>query len=667
MSDSKGAAGPQRVAAATGRYFRYHGALGPGVRLMRRLKFRSKMAIVLSCVALPFAVVAMTLIRTSYAEWRANEAERHGVAYLRDLLDVMDVARNYRSAVYAGFDGDARAQALIDQAAARWDEAFGRLEATDRTLGASLGTGDAVEQVRREHAAAFEHWRERPRADVMAAHDRMVVLLTDLADHVGDSSGLVLDSHLDSYYLVSAVLINGLPLSNSVAMVRGAGIDAVRAGKIDEGRRAMLDLGLQSAEFLLQRRANDLEKVTDATPALAAQLRPQQALDQTRGFLELMRSAMLGGAVKADAGELDGAAMAAIRSDHALAQRSLMVLEARLLGYRAQSAHALACYAALCGLALVLCGYATLSFYVVMRGGIVHLGAAIERLASGDLSRAPSRWGSDEIGQALELLKEAMGRLGDALGRVHQRAEAVCLTSGRIAAGNRDLTQRTKQVVSAIEQTSDSMEQLREKVHSGTEAVTKVDGLMQRVRTAAHDAERIVADLVERMGDIHLQSRQIGDIVGLIDGIAFQTNILALNASVEAARAGQMGRGFAVVAQEVRALAHRSAESARQIKRIIAESTTKIEAGTMLTRQAGTTASETLGAAAEAADLMRSVRQTTQQQSDTFFELSGTLSQMIESTHGNFALVGELAGAADELSAQGMELYEQMGKFQGQG
>ena len=298
-----------------------------------------------------------------------------------------------------------------------------------------------------------------------------------------------------------------------------------------------------------------------------------------------------------------------------------------------------------------------------MRGGMHHLGATIARLAQGDLASLPNRWGSDEIGDALEDLKAAMNRLAGSLGKVQQRAEAVCVTSNKIAAGNVDLTHRTRQVAGAVEQTSGTMEQLRETVHSGTEAVTRVDDLTQRVRMAAHDAERIVADLVQRMGDIHQQSRQIGEIVGLIDGIAFQTNILALNASVEAARAGEMGRGFAVVAQEVRALAHRSAESARQIKRIIGESTAKIEAGTQLTRQAGTTASETLGAASEAADLMRSVRQATQQQSVTFGELSGTLSQMIDSTQSNLALVGKLAGAADELSVHGMELYEQMEKF----
>jgi len=655
------------ASASSGRdFFRYHGALAPGVRLMRRLRFSGKMTIILSCLAVPFALMTLILARASYADWRQSQNELQGTTYLQDLFDVMDAERTYRRELRDAFAGDAQARVRIEQIDPLWNEALARLETADHARGAQLGTGDAVARLKAEHAAAFVNWQERPREDVMAAHDRTVMLLIDLADKVGDNSGLVLDSRLDTYYLVSSVLLNGLPLRNAVATIRGAGMDALRSGKPDGVSRTMLSMTLQSASLMLQRHVRDLEKVAAAQPALAAELNAQPALDATRGFIDLTESALIDGTAKVETADYSVAGVNAIKADHALAQRTLKALTVRLQAYQDRQFGSLLTYLVICAIALALCAYATACFYSVMRGGLARLHETIEQLAQGNLASAPAHWGADEISDCLRDMKAAMQRMGDTLGRVHQRAEAVCLTSGKIAAGNQDLSQRTRQVAGAIEQTSGSMGQLRETVESGSEAVRRVDDLMQRVRTAANEAERIVGELVARMGDIHQQSREIGEIVGLIDGIAFQTNILALNASVEAARAGDQGRGFAVVAQEVRALAQRSAESARQIKRIIGESAQKIEAGTQLTRQAGTTASETLGAASEAAALMHSVRQTSQQQSTTFAELSGTLTQMIESTQSNFALVGELASAADELSAHGMELYEQMGQFTSQ-
>jgi methyl-accepting chemotaxis protein len=223
----------------------------------------------------------------------------------------------------------------------------------------------------------------------------------------------------------------------------------------------------------------------------------------------------------------------------------------------------------------------------VLQGGLRLLGDHIVRLADGDFSARPTPWGQDEVAMALNRLRESLQAMSDAMRAVHDRAQEVSYSAREIANGNLDLSSRTERSVASLDALTVNMQAVSVQVADNVDALSQADRAMGDLVGSVRESEGTVNGLVDRMTSLHAQSRQITEIVGLIDGIAFQTNILALNASVEAARAGEMGRGFAVVAQEVRSLAQRSAQAAQQIKGIVARSTSDIELGSKLSVQAG--------------------------------------------------------------------------------
>ena len=286
-----------------------------------------------------------------------------------------------------------------------------------------------------------------------------------------------------------------------------------------------------------------------------------------------------------------------------------------------------------------------------------------QAVAAGDLTHVVRPKTTDEIGQLLHALSEMQRSLVRVVGQVRQGAEAVASASAQIAQGNQDLSSRTESQASALEETASSMEELSSTVRQNSDNAQQPNQLAQSASTVAVQGGEVVSQVVHTMTGIADSSRKISDIINVIDGIAFQTNILALNAAVEAARAGEQGRGFAVVAGEVRSLAGRSAEAAKEIKTLIQDSVERVEQGSSLVNRAGQTMQDVVDSIQRVTDIMGEISAASIEQSSGVAQVGEAVTQMDQATQQNAALVEEMAAAASSLRGQAHELVESVAVF----
>ena len=289
---------------------------------------------------------------------------------------------------------------------------------------------------------------------------------------------------------------------------------------------------------------------------------------------------------------------------------------------------------------------------------------AADRVANGDLSGNIHVERHDETGQLLTALERMQTSLVQTVRTVRLNAEGVASASSQIASGNADLSSRTEEQASALEETAASMEQLGSTVRQNADNARAANQMAVNASQVAEQGGAVVAEVVETMKGINNSSHQIADIISVIDSIAFQTNILALNAAVEAARAGEQGRGFAVVAGEVRTLAQRSAEAAKEIKALITTSVERVEQGTQLVDKAGTTMADIVAAIRRVTDIMAEISAASQEQSQGVAQVGEAVTQMDQTTQQNAALVEESAAAAGSLRKQAQDLVQAVAVFQ---
>ncbi|MCA1325005.1 methyl-accepting chemotaxis protein [Herbaspirillum sp. alder98] len=289
----------------------------------------------------------------------------------------------------------------------------------------------------------------------------------------------------------------------------------------------------------------------------------------------------------------------------------------------------------------------------------------LEDIASGqgDLTRRLEAQGRDELAQIAGAFNRFADKISHTLLDIRRASESVRTSSGEIASGNLNLSNRTEQQAGSLEETASAMEELTSTVKQNADNARQASQLAVSASEVAVQGGQVVGQVVETMNSINESSRKIVDIISVIDGIAFQTNILALNAAVEAARAGEQGRGFAVVASEVRSLAQRSAAAAKQIKDLIDDSVHKVEAGSQLVGQAGTTMSEVVASVRRVTDVVAEISSANQEQSAGINEIGRAVTQMDEATQQNAALVEQAAAAATSLQEQASQLAETVAGF----
>ena len=286
-----------------------------------------------------------------------------------------------------------------------------------------------------------------------------------------------------------------------------------------------------------------------------------------------------------------------------------------------------------------------------------------ETVAAGNLGSQIEITRRDETGQLLAALKAMNDSLNGIVTTVRQSSESIATGTQQISSGNTDLSHRTEEQAGSLQQTAASLEQMTSTVKSNADTARTASQVATAARDVATLGGEAVARVVQTMGDISAASQRITDITGVIDSIAFQTNILALNAAVEAARAGEQGRGFAVVASEVRVLAQRSAQAAKEIKSLIGDSTQKVEVGSKLVEDAGRTMDEIVAQVRRVDDLLGEISSSTTEQTQGIAQVSSAVNQLDQVTQQNAALVEESAAAAESLSQQAQRLVDAVAVF----
>ena len=319
------------------------------------------------------------------------------------------------------------------------------------------------------------------------------------------------------------------------------------------------------------------------------------------------------------------------------------------------------------GLVGLLCGVlAVTGSWLMQRALTAELRRAADladEVAAGNLTIDASSQRQDEVGDLMRALGAMAVQLGHSLRTVMASSESIRTASAEIAQGNQDLSNRTEQAASNLQQTASSMDHLTGTVKHSASSAGEANRLAASAAEVAARGGVVVGQVVTTMEDINTSSRKIGDIIGVIDSIAFQTNILALNAAVEAARAGEQGRGFAVVASEVRSLAQRSAQAAREIKTLIGASVDKVEGGTRLVADAGRTMDEIVASVQKVSDIIGDISSAAAAQSNGIGEVNSSVLQLDQMTQQNAALVEQSAAAAESLKEQAVRLAEVVHTF----
>ena len=313
--------------------------------------------------------------------------------------------------------------------------------------------------------------------------------------------------------------------------------------------------------------------------------------------------------------------------------------------------------------ATLIAAYFFLAFYKVIDGGLRETRRHMQAITDGDLTTSPSPWGKDEAANLMFELRRMQDALRGMVTGVKASSVAIVASSGEIAGGAHDLSARTEQAAANLEQSAASLEEIGSTVRSTAEHTAEAAGVASRNAALAGEGGAVMGQMVQTMDAIRTSSAKIADIIGVIDGIAFQTNILALNAAVEAARAGEQGRGFAVVAGEVRSLAGRSAEAAREIKALIGGSVDQVELGTTVVRQAEQTMAQIVGESQRVNALLGQVATGSREQSQGMAQIGEAVAELDRMTQQNAALVEQTAAAASSMNDQAQTLAGLVAKF----
>ena len=622
----------------------------------------SRKFLILGLITLLMAAVPTVLhVNKSLEDVRTAQQEVRGMPPLMAMQKVIQFAQQHRGLSSGMLSGNVAMKERRPAVKDSVDKAIAEVES-------QLDRAGASQELKSQWSQRKQRWQSLEQAvsagqlvaaDSTKQHTQFITTLLRLNAEVMDEFGLMTDPYMDTHDLIQASFTSAPWLTEKLGIMRAMGSGFLTRGNLPPQDKGVL-IGLKDrANELKDDMAEYVRHASAENPAFSAALKePLNALKaQVDTTLDMADKNLINAAEISfpptqyfdeftrtiDAVyQFNGMAMATLESNLANRVRALYLNIAWVLALQIVGTLAAVCLA-----------------WVFIRSITVPMGKAVvlaTAVSQGDLTvRFPSH-GTNEIGKLLDALSVMQTQLNKLVSEVRSDAQGVATASDQIAQGNNDLSARTEQAAAALEQTAASMDQLRAHVDKNAEHAKDANDLAHQARDVAVRGGEVVAEVVHTMRDINTSSNKIADIIGVIDGIAFQTNILALNAAVEAARAGEAGRGFAVVANEVRSLAGRSAEAAKEIKGLISDSVSRVHAGTTLVDQAGQTMEDVVSSIKRVTDLMGDISLASAAQSTSVAEVGQAVAQMDQATQQNAALVEESAAAASNLNQQAQQL-----------
>ena len=616
---------------------------------------------------MPLLILIFQLQRELMANADFAREERKGSAYISELLALShlnQIARNY--GVISQEAAGASLRPAYDEAHQRATRQIGHID--EMNMYRSEPDLRALwEKVKTSWPAAADkgHAFGQDGAGADQAYGDFSSALQKYIKLVASRSNLTRDPDIDSFYLMSGATSTLLTLAVDLGEIR-----ALTAGAVARDEITLAEVRRISELIVLTRRslengAVDIRSASEKNTVLSAKLTGAlQQLDSVATMLkdhsgDLSNSDYF----KAPVSDYISNTALPLNAVYSLAGQSLTELD-HLLALRLEQIHRNQLLAYLpVAFGILMSGYFMMAFYMSFRQSLSSLADSVERLHSGNLYPDPSVNGRDELANILRLVGQMKMRLASMISDVRDSSGLIDKGAKEIALGNEYLSTRTEQQAANLEETASSMEQFTATVKQNADNAGEANALAMSASRFASQGGKVVGQVVETMGSIKDSSRKIVDIIGVIDGIAFQTNILALNAAVEAARAGEQGRGFAVVATEVRSLAQRSASAAKEIKKLIGDSVEKINAGGKLVDEAGNTMGHVVASVNHVAEIMGQISAASLDQSAGIEQVNRSVSQIDEMTQQNAALVEQAAEAARSMQDQAIVMTEAVSVF----
>ena len=632
-----------------------------GVVLMRNLRFSLKSLLIFITMLVPLLLTFGLFTKEEIKQIDASKLELSGVEYLRAFWPVYEASLQLMKAAHL-INGD-KNKAGLAESQEKYQRAWQALEQTDKTIGARFNLSSKLQAIQVLYQKALS---EKSAEAAFLAHKKHLKALLELLDDVVDGSELSLDPEAISYHLMTINYFRFPLVVEQSAVLQAVGEQALSTGQVKPEQLRELNRAIALISHVNELMGKDLKDVVEKSPELKSSLNFDATMLSTDQFIDFVNDNLV------EAQNLSPENRVAFNKfgDQLLSQQFALSkvgvdILAQALSTRTQDMTNLLIYLIVTVFVFILIAiYFFIAFYRVTDGGLQLTRHHLNEVAKGDLRHPPANpWGKDETADVITDLQKTYKALHELIRTVRHSARALHGTTKEIARASLDLSGRSESAASTLEEQAAAMEEIGSTVQNSTEKANKAASFAANNASVAEEGGHIIKSVVDTMHQIQTSSGKVSDIISVIDGIAFQTNILALNAAVEAARAGEAGRGFAVVASEVRSLAHRSADAAKEIKRLISDSVEQIDGGIDVVEKAGTTMVTIVENAKQISAYLAEISAGAREQATGIAQVANSINELDDHTQQNAALVEQTSAACDALTQQAESMQKDIANF----